>query len=517
MQSAGPSSKPGYWLVSFLLAALLAGACLLRAYIGMEGIHIYTHDGFVFLDGAWRVLHGQRSNIDFFSDHGPFMYLETALGLKLAHGSPAGFGWMQGLMGAILGLWAFVLTSHRLAPVPRALFCSTIVFLAVAPYTPGEAITQTSVDIVYNRYGYCLIALAALEAVLERDRTSATAEAAGGFSTGFIAAWLLFLKISYFLWVCPLVLVLVPCRTQTLRRWIAMAAGFAAAFLPFFFYAGGSLMPMINDLRIVGAAKHVQWHWYVVEALYLSVAPLALFVFTAVALAAAEGARGRVILQIALAGFTALTGGYFLLLTNYQRNRMPLSAIAAILILHLVHSRPQVPAHSLLRTVATLWGAWFILISVGLDCGGLLAGVIHKISARRDARTQFHSARLAGFSTFEYGYVDFVNDGLHLVEQFRRPGDTIMSMDFSNPFSYTLAMPPARGGTTGLQFRTNFDDAHHPSPEWLLGGASLIIEPTIYSDGSLQSAMPRIYGPYLSAHYRPVGRSAQWKLYRRNE
>ena len=43
-------------------------------------------------------------------------------------------------------------------------------------------------------------------------------------------------------------------------------------------------------------------------------------------------------------------------------------------------------------------------------------------------------------------------------------------------------MPPARGGTTGLQFNTNFSDAHHPAPEWLIGHATLVMVPRVYTD-----------------------------------
>ena len=38
--------------------------CVTRAYIGLTGIYIYAHDVFVFLDGAWRVLNGQRPHND---------------------------------------------------------------------------------------------------------------------------------------------------------------------------------------------------------------------------------------------------------------------------------------------------------------------------------------------------------------------------------------------------------------------------------------------------------------------
>jgi hypothetical protein len=510
------SPLPENRLICLSLAAFLAGCCLLRAYSGMDGMRAYTHDGFVFLDAAWRLLNGQHSNVDFFSDHGPFMYLETAFGIWLTHGSPAGFGYAHALVGALLGLWAYFLTSRRLAPVPRALFCMAIVLLAISPSTIGEPVIRTTPATMYNRFGYCMVALAILEAALQRNPSSPAAELAGGFSTGAITAFFLFLKISYFLWMGPLVLLLIPARPQTLRRWIGLAAGFAVALLPFLIYDHGTLMPMINDLRIVGGAKHIQWRWYLIEALYYSVVPLAIFILLAVALLWQEGSR-HLARQVSLTGAAVILSGGFLLLTNYQRNQLPLDAIGAILILHLVNFRAPSSVYPWIRGILTLWGTWIILISLSADGAGLVAAAKNKISAAHDPRAQFHSARLAGFTSLEYDYVRIVNDGLSLVEQYRQPGDTVMSMDFSNPFSFGLGMPPALGGTTGLQFNTNFSDAHHPTPEWLIGHAKLVIVPRVYTDGSLQESMPRIYGPYLDAHYHVAGQSAEWKLYRQND
>ena len=94
-------------LIGLTLAAFLAACCLVRAYIGMDGILAYTHDAFVFLEGAWRIFHGQHSNVDFYSDHGPFMYLETSFGIWLAHGSPAGFGYAQVLAASSLACGRF--------------------------------------------------------------------------------------------------------------------------------------------------------------------------------------------------------------------------------------------------------------------------------------------------------------------------------------------------------------------------------------------------------------------------
>jgi hypothetical protein len=91
-----------------------------------------------------------------------------------------------------------------------------------------------------------------------------------------------------------------------------------------------------------------------------------------------------------------------------------------------------------------------------------------------------------------------------------------MSLDFSNPFSYSLRIKPARGGTTVLQYGTTFDDRHRQSPEELFGFADLVMLPNFYSDGTLAASIPRLYGPYLNSHYKKVAESVNWQLYRQN-
>ncbi len=312
----------------------------------------------------------------------------------------------------------------------------------------------------------------------------------------------------------PLVILLIPARTQTRQRWIGLAFGFVAGFLPFIFYCHGTLMPMINDLRIVAAAKHIRWRWYLVEASYDSIGPLVIFVLLAGALLWREGSRGTA-RQVVLIGGATILSSSFLLLSNFQHNQLPLDAIGAIVVLHLVNARPKQPTYRWIRGALTLWGTLFILIPISADGAGLVAGVRNKIRAAGDSRASFHAARLADFTSLDLDYVRIVNDGIGLLEQYRQPGDTVMSLDFSNPFSFALAMPPARGGTTGLQFNTNFNDAHHPAPEWMIGNATLVMVPHHFTDGSLEGTVHRIYGPYLSAHYELIGQSPEWMLYRR--
>src|SRR5436305_15190821 len=62
-------------------------------------------------------------------------------------------------------------------------------------------------------------------------------------------------------------------------------------------------------------------------------------------------------------------------------------------------------------------------------------------------------------------YKDQVNDGLNLLRSHRRTGETVRSLDFSDPFSIALEAKPAKGGAATLQYGTTFNGAHHPSPQ----------------------------------------------------
>ena len=65
----------------------------------MYGVRYYTWDGFLVLDGAWRMLNGQRPHVDFNSIIGPAAYLPTVVGLVLASNTAAGFGYGAGVGG----------------------------------------------------------------------------------------------------------------------------------------------------------------------------------------------------------------------------------------------------------------------------------------------------------------------------------------------------------------------------------------------------------------------------------
>ena len=60
-----------------------------------------------------------------------------------------------------------------------------------------------------------------------------------------------------------------------------------------------------------------------------------------------------------------------------------------------------------------------------------------------------------------------------------------MSLDFTNPFSYGLWIPPASGGSTNLAFNGSFNAKHNVSPEKLFGAADLVMWPAASDPGGI--------------------------------
>ncbi len=501
-----------------LLIGVVLMLCLVRAYIGLVGSRLFSHDAFMLFDGAWRMMNGQRPHIDFYSHVGVLTYVPTVAGLWLAHGTAWSFGYGQALAGLLLAAWAYLLGRDRMADVPLALMCVTVAFVSVAPFAPGYFVFKMGSGTTYNRFGYALISLLLLEAVCGPKGMRPRSDFWGGVSTGLILVTTLFLKITYFGVAALLIVVLLPCLTQKRARWIGMASALLVALLVFCGYFGFSMGPMVRDLTTIAGGKHIFFPKYMLDEIVQHA-------ITAVALAGAvallwlsKNSPGKA-LSAAIAGIAVAFCGMVLILGNSEQSGFPLLAFLAIILLNeLVLVEPEHAfAPDYFQSSVLLLGSAFILGLLFSSAAGTVSALAGRVVVPR-VYPPFRSPILSGFVPMgdDYLYTGFVNDGLDLVRKFRRPGDTIMSLDFTNPFSYGLGMKPAPGGTTVLQYNTTFNDRFRPSAKSLFGAAELVAVPKTFSDGSLEGNVERLYGPYLRSHFSLVGESASWLLYRRN-
>ena len=415
----------------FLLGVVI-GLCALRAYIGLIGARLFVPDAFMLFDGAWRMMNGQRPHIDFYSHLGFLAYAPTVVGLWISRGTAWGFGYGQALVGLATGIWAYLLGRKRLVDVPLVLMCIAVTLMTVAPFALGFPLKMGPAT-TYNRLGYALIALCALEAVarpgakLSKQISLTVApvdEFWGGFSSGLLVAILFFLKITYFAAAIFLLAALIPCRPQTKPRWAGVAAGFASAALPCCAYFSFNMKPLLEDLITIGGGKHIQLGAYISDEILQQAAIVLVFAICA-ALLILKGNERKRTLPVIVAGIAVSFAGVGLILGNARKSGFPLGAFLAIVLLNevILSTSGRSAAGDDLRLPVLLFGT--VLIG-----GSLLSGLIG--TAIGAARTSVHcpSASAAEITRPEWiragwgdnSYGDFVSDGLSLITKFRRPG-----------------------------------------------------------------------------------------------
>jgi hypothetical protein len=496
----------------------IVAVCTLRAWIGVGGCSAATHDLFCFLDGGWRVLQGQVPYRDFITDAGPFTHLVTALGLRLAHGQAVGLGYGQALLGIVIGAWCWAVTAGRLRPFPRAAYCVSVVLLAVAPVILGDRPDMTAPSEFYNRNGSALVALIMVEAVCRRERESNASQFLGGLSSGCGVALALFVKVTYCAGGGFLILALIPCIPQTRRRWAGLAAGAAAVILPFWLYLGGSFLPMIHVLAQFGAAKRILIDHLTFETALMYLLPMAVFVLWVAWRGNGDRANAR---RMIVAFLAVSAAGMLFQVTNDPRVALPLNPLLAILLVQLLGPLPRVTAGSRPSTERLLlacFSALLILPPVVWDTESLFYALRAEHEMAKAAGTSFDAPPLRGVESNQWWYVGKINDGFALLKSHLRPGDAVCALDFSNPFSFAFGLRSPNGGTTaGLRYGYNFTYQSHPAPEFLMRDASIVMVPELFTDGTLTDTLPRIYGPYLNAHFHLETQSRQWRMYRRNE
>ncbi len=508
---------PSRWLYAGGWLAILC-ACILRAGIGAGGARQCTADLFNFFDGGWRVLHGQVPYKNFFTDMGPFIHLLTALGMRLAHGRAEGLGYGQAILGLSFGIWSWTLTGQRLQPILRVLFCVSVVLLSMSPVVLGDPPNVTSHAGFYNRNGTALMALVIVEATCRRKEETKRSRFLGGFSSGCAVALALFFKVTY----CPggsfLVLALIPCVPQSRARWVGLASGAVATVFPFWLLMGGTFMPMIKVLSLLAGAKHVAIGGAVFDAGIFYVLPVAVFALMLAALRWQDGARAEVG-EIVIALVAVSAAGLFFQMTNDPRMAMPLNPILAIVLAQRLAQAGNKEAGADARSAAAirvLLVAWMMVVaggSLAADGASLLYALHNKSQIERTPGTSFHAAVLSGASSAQIPYVAMVNEGIDLLRPHLRPGDTVGTLDFTNPFSYSLGLPPQEGGTSSaLAVGFNFSDRSKPSAEYMMGTVTVMMVTQYFAGGEFS----RAYGPYLETHFHLEAQSARWRLYRRN-
>lgn len=517
--------RPCGRLADLCAIAVLAAISVATVATGAAHTRIYGHDIFIFLDAGWRVLNGQRPEIDFNPSMGALMSLLAAAGLKLAHDSVEGIGYMNALVSGMVGGWAYLLGRRRMAAIAAALAAAVVALIAAAPFPIGLPPNMLSHVMVYNRYRYALLGLILLECF-----QPGASSAAGGISSGVVSIALLFIKPSYCLVALGFLAVSLLLQRMDWRRVAGIVLGLLAAGLAMMAYLRFDFAALWNDLHLMSQARssglspwNFKWAFFDGASEFLPPALLAVLVATV-------SATIRPLLITAVVWM----GGGLLLATNAQPAGYPLNAVLALLLIE--YGRQE--AGSAVSAGARFPGPATIVVLLGLigyapvalgNASGLAYALIESRRAPPEPFARFRSTPLANLIFYDVpdgtdadqrsngrAYVDSVNDGMDLIRRASRPDETISTLDMVNPFSYALLRRPPQGGSPALAFNHTFSDEHKPSSDSLFGSADLVMVPKHAASAEPDArALFRNYLPAIERDFRLSAESDYWKLYRR--
>jgi hypothetical protein len=87
-------------------------------------------------------------------------------------------------------------------------------------------------------------------------------------------------------------------------------------------------------------------------------------------------------------------------------------------------------------------------------------------------------------------------------------------LDFANPFSAGLGLPPPRGDNAWLHWNRNVSDDHFIPPEQLFRNVEILMQPKW---GINNIPLYNLYGEYVRAVFEPVRESSGWVVWRRRD
>lgn len=509
------------------IAAVASGA----AYIGAVRTMYYGHDIVPMLNGAWRVVCGQKPHIDFYSAWGPLPFIVYGVGLILARNSVIGFGYGLAILSLVFGLAAWIVCRKRMFPAVAVLTSTAVALLTAAPFPVGFKFTVLTHAMSYNRFGYALVAIVLLECFTEPQ--GKTDMRIGGLIAGASCMAALFDKASYFpVALTFIVASLVFSRART--RLLSIGIGAAVVALVFLAYLDFRVYDMIADLSIAGKARSEgmsPWglKWAIFDAVRYSLPLLAgalLLLMNPWRASARPLARYAPVLVTLLAVFD----GALLLFSNAQNYGFPTVTIASLLICNWALERAVAD-----RRERSYYCAVVVIATVSFlpgftgDALGIVYGLVQTarpVPAGVEYLKQPHLSKLILVDVRDARdweersngkvYVEYINDAVDLLRKYSKPTETVMDFDIHDPLSYALLRRPAKGGFIAMGIDNSYSDDSKPSAQRLFGDVDIVMYPKYPSASDVHfSGLNRNYGAALHDLFERCAESGRWIMYRR--
>lgn len=510
MSSPANLSSP----VALTVAITAAVCCMLLVLPGATVSSMYLNDLLIFLDGGYRVVHGQVPNRDFHTALGPLTFYIPGLGY-----------WLTGRLGMAMpvGMSAFILLvapivihvlQTRLRPllaVPLGVF---LILLLATPMNTGEIVTKISFAMFYNRIGWAVLALL-LVMHLQPESPGRWQGALDIFSATVLTLILLYTKMTY--GVVAVGFLLVTVLQQSQRRWAvsAIALCVLAGLLVEAFW-GGTRAHIGDLVAATNVSGVTEWQIYVRSFLKTS-GEYAIFLFF---VALSLWYRFR-ITDVLFYGLCACAG-FALLNQNFQINGV-VTLLVAVIVAAEILSRHLHPDRMIPLAQGASLAAIVLMLPIGLS-SAMGIGVHAALAITKQGvplgTPNGEGVRIVNMLNrdqfaFYRDYGKTLETGSRLLASLDVPPSRVLNMDFVSPFTSLAGLRPPQGGSAWMHDDRNFDTEHHLPADEMLGGVDVVMIPKKPASESTTEKMEKIYGSYLDQHFLLIRVTDHWRLYQR--
>ena len=527
-------SLKSYRLFFYLLLGIISALALIFISIGIPPINALPTDISILLDSGWRIINGQTPHIDYYSPLGMLTGLTVAFGMKVGTPSASAIAYGNVLLLAILTPWAWLIARSRLSACNAFLFSLFISLLLIAPRALGTPIGETTYAMLYNRQAFALLSMLLIEIfILPRDIPTANHKFWSGVSTGILLALLFCCKVNYFA-VALICILLHILFFRISLPWLLGLAGGAICLLAGFYFCFKLNFPAyladislaaqsqnkIQKLHNIKGAFIDNFFWLYLSFVLIFINPLE---------PQQSSAKQTVFWwqsKLQAIAVSVVIFGVLICGTNAQTTDIPLFFVAGLILLENLRRDfldRGYSANSFLGLkhlftilIVTLFGGTILL----QDLGSVAASIAsyRKKPALIAQSEQLKSQTLSDLLLMEASadYPPTINDGLNLLSPYVKQDSRVMALDFANPFSLALELPPPVGDALWWHYHHTFDERSFPKAEKVFQQANLIIIPKQSDEGSgATKYLQEIYGGYLDRHFQKQDKSMYWTLWTR--
>jgi hypothetical protein len=530
---SGDSSQ-SYKLFFLLIIGIVASLAVILIGIGIPPITALPTDISILLESGWRIINGQTPHLDYYSPLGLFTSLPIAFGMKISSPSASSIAYGNALLLVIFTPWAWLIARDRLSALNAFLFALFMALLLVAPRPLGSPMREVSYAMLYNRQAFVFLSMLLIEIFITPrtpERSPAKSQFIGGVSSGILLALIFYCKVNYFaIAIVAILLHLILFRLN--KAWLI---GFICGLLSILIIASivlnFNMFDYLADISLAAKSQDKIQKLHNLKGVFIDNFYWLYLIFTLIIINSLKQNNNshessslwhQTRPQI-IATFVALAG-ILICGTNSQTTDIPLFFLAGLILLEHLRREFQLQHYSvnsfpglkyfLTIAIVTLFCATILLQDLGSITAAVLSNKLKLASS--PPSQQLDSKTMSDLLVVEDAadYPAMINDGLRLLRPYVVKDSRILALDFANPFSFALELPPPTGDALWWHYRHTFNEESFPEATKVFRDVNLVIIPKESEEGSHASEyLQKIYGNYLQKNFQEQDNSQFWTLW----